>query len=98
MLLRDLSSRLGLSGWLGGTVLGVAAAGAAGVLAQPQLTPDRAGQTPVEKPAVVSIEARTAGKKVEGQTQFGGDEEDGFGGLLPPGFEDDPRFEELFRR
>lgn len=105
-----------LSGWLGGTVLGVAAAGAAAVLAQPQLTAERAGQVPVEKPAivqdfseafravskevtpaVVSIEARTSGKKVEGQAQFGGDDEGG-GLLLPPGLEDDPRFEELFRR
>lgn len=107
-----------LSGWIGGATLGVAAAGAAAVLGQPQLTPDRAGEAPVKTPivvehfsdgfravakevtpSVVSIEARTNGKRVEGQTQFrGGDDEGGFEGMLPPGFENDPRFEELFRR
>ncbi len=104
-----------LSGWVGGATLGVAVAGAA-VLAQPQLTPDRAGEKPVDQPAsvsglsdafravakevtpaVVTIEARTKAHPVEGQTQFGGDE-DQFEDLLPPGFQGDPRFEELFRR
>jgi serine protease Do len=105
-----------MSGWIGGATLGVAVAGAAAVLAQPQLTPDRAGEKPINQsaavsslsdafravskevtPAVVTIEARTKGHKVEGQTQFGGDE-DQFEDLLPPGFRGDPRFEELFRR
>ncbi|MGC1274811.1 MAG: Do family serine endopeptidase [Planctomycetaceae bacterium] len=105
------------SGWIGGTTLGVAVAGAAAVLAQPQLASDRAGEKPVEKPAViedfsqafravaaevspavVSIEARTNGHAVEGQTQFGGEEGEEFEEMLPPGFSNDPRFEELFRR
>lgn len=103
-----------LSGWFGGATLGIAAAGAAAVLAQPQLSPERSGEKPVDKPAVVqdfseafravskevtpavvSIEARTAGRALRGQTQFGGED---FEGMLPPGLEDDPRFEEFFRR
>jgi len=105
-----------MSGWIGGATLGVAVAGAAAVLAQPQLTPDRAGEKPVHQsaavsgfsdvfravakevtPAVVTIEARTNGHKVEGQAQFGGDEER-FEDLFPPGLQGDPRLEELFRR
>src|SRR5690606_2298387 len=42
-----------VSSWFGGAALGIAAAGAAAVLAQPQLTADRVGEQPVEKPAVV---------------------------------------------
>ena len=107
-----------LSSWAGGTILGVAIAGGAAVLAQPQLAqlnPDREGETPVEttaaiqefsqafrtvakavSPSVVSIEARTSGHRVEGQTQFrGGDDLEE---MLPPGFRNDPRFEELFRQ
>lgn len=106
-----------ISNWIGGMTLGVAAAGAAAVLAQPQLSVDRAEETPVEKPAVaedfsqafravaaevspavVSIEARTNGRRIEGQTQFGGGDLEEFEEMLPPGFRDDPRFEELFRR
>lgn len=103
------------SGWVGGATLGVAAAGAAAVLAQPQLSTERAGEKPIDKPAVaqdfseafravskevtpavVSIEARTAGRTLQGQTQFGGQGD--LDEVLPPGLRSDPRFEEFFRR
>ena len=107
-----------LSSWAGGTVLGVAIAGGAAVLAQPQLAqlnPDREGETPVEttaaiqefsqafravakavSPSVVSIEARTSGHRVEGQTQFRGGQD--LEEMLPPALRNDPRFEDLFRQ
>lgn len=101
-----------LSSWAGGTILGLGLAGAA-VLAEPQLNPERAGETPVEPtataqslsktfrevadavvPAVVTIDARTAGRAIKGQTQFRGDDLEK---SLPPGLRNDPRFEQFFR-
>lgn len=109
-------SKYRLSSWMGGAVLGAALAGGAVVVAQPQLSPDRAGEKPVDSvssiqefsngfravakevtPAVVSIEARTNGKRIDGQTQFRGEEGE-FEGLLPPGFRGDPRLEEMLRQ
>ena len=104
-----------LSGWLGGATLGIAVAGAAAVFGQPGLG-DRAGEAPVDKPAVaqdfsegfravakavtpavVTIEARTKGHAAPGQTQLQ-EAPEGFGDLLPPGVENDPRMEEFFRQ
>lgn len=109
-------SKYRLSSWMGGVVIGAALAGGAVVVAQPQLSPDRVGEKPVDSvsaiqefsngfravakevtPAVVSIEARTSGRRIEGQTQFRGDER-GFEGMLPPGFRGDPRLEEMLRQ